>query len=140
MQRVILIVLCLVLAAWCALGGEALKDSEGRALVPVAKLNCAPLFEVKAVSMTLCRVVGTPEYAIVVTVTFIHHESSTSNVNVTCDFGQSNIFRTSSLDKFCEKVKPNTATSARFLAERPKWSDACAGIRFTPTFTFSFTR
>ena len=142
MKRVVLVALCLACAVGAAWGGEVLKDDEGRALVPVAKLNCAPLFEVKDVRMTLCRVAGTPEYAIVVSVVFIHRASSRGAVGLTCAFKENagDIFKTGTLDTYCDKVKPLTLTKAMFLARVAKWSSGCETGRFTPTITCTFTR
>jgi hypothetical protein len=138
MQLLVLVVVCALAAV--ALGGEVLKDSEGRVLVPVAKLNAVPLFEVKAVSMTLWRVANSKEYAILATVTFIHNASSSYDVTVVCNFGPLGLFQKNSLSTFCEMVKPKTLAQARFLAEKPKWSDRSLDFRFTPTFTFSLGR
>jgi len=140
MKRGMFVVLCLACAVGAAWGGEVLKDDEGRVLVPVAKLNCAPLFEVKDVRMTLCRVAGSKEFAILTTVTFTHNATSSYDVTATCNFGPLALFRQNVLSTVCEAVKPKTLTQARFIAGDPKWSEQSRSIHFTPNFTFSFGR
>ena len=137
MRRIVMVVLCLILAAWCAFGGEVLKDAEGRTLVPVAKLSVAHLFEIKDVRMALCRVTGSKEFAIVATVKFMHNSPSPNDVTVVCDFGPLGLFRQNVLSTVCETVKPKTLTQALFIAANTKWPEQSRSIRFTPNFTFS---
>ena len=137
MKLRILSVVLLLAAAWCAFGGEALKDAEGRTLVPVARLSATHLFEIKDVRMALCRVTGSKEFAIVATVTFMHNSPSPNDVTVVCDFGPLGLFRQNVLSTVCETVKPKTLTQALFIASNTKWAEQSRNIRFTPNFTFS---
>ena len=142
MRRAILVVLCLILAAWCAFGGEVLKDAEGRVLVPVAKVECVPLFEVKSVKCALCRVTGSPEAAFIVKITFVHHDTSPLEVTVTADMGSPFIFRRNVLEGSASRVKPNTPTTVFMLSPRALNSDAkfLAAITLKPRITFASTR
>ncbi len=141
MKRVLVILACLCGMAWA---GEVLKDDNGRVLVPVAKVACVPLFEVKDVRIVLCRVTGTPEFAFAVKVIFVHHVSSTVEVTATVDMneGGSALFRKPVLTQYASRVKPNTPTTICLLSERALTKDAdfVTRITLTPRISFAFTR
>ncbi|HUS92207.1 MAG TPA: hypothetical protein VM695_10180 [Phycisphaerae bacterium] len=135
--------LLLLLLAASAFGGEVVKDDQGRLLIPMTKLLCAPLYEIKDAKMTLCRVGNSQDPAIVVTLTFIHRNSGEVDVYCVCDFGSSGAFREAKLQAFAKDVKPLTLTTVRFIANRPivKLGDrAIESVKFTPCFSFSHSR
>ena len=142
MRRIVMVVLCLILAAWCAWGGEVLKDAEGRTLVPVARVACVPMFEIKDVRCALCRVVGSPEPAFIVKITFVHHDSSPLEVTVTADMQSPFIFRRNVLVENASRVKPNTPTTVLMVSPRALNGDAkfMASITLRPLITFASAR
>ena len=142
MKRAMFVVLCLACAVGAAWGGEVLKDDEGRALVPVAKVKCVQLFEVKDIRVALCRVAGTAEYAFVVKVIFVHHEPSPLEVTVTADMGAGSLFRKPILTQHASRVKANAPTTVCLLAPRALCTEPrrLSGITLTPQISFAFTR
>ena len=117
--RILSVVVLLLAAAWCAWGGEVLRDSEGRVLVPVAKLKCVPRYEIKSLYATVCRVAGTSDaHVLVITVTFIHRNSFAQDIRVAVDMapgGNNGFLEGTTGGTVVEKVKPNTIATARVV-------------------------
>jgi len=127
MNRMLLCVLCLGAVAW---GGEkTVRDSDGRPLVPIAKIKCLPMFEVKDISATWCKVAGVDPkergesrtHALVATITFLHRVTDRPvDVTVTCDMAPNGSMTFAGGAKqvdTVQKVPPETPTRIRLIYE-----------------------
>jgi len=87
MKRLLVILACAVGAAWA---GERpiVSADETKGLVPIGSIPCVPLYEVKSVRMTVCRVPGSEVQRVVTTATVAQNKTDNCDLIVTINLPQ----------------------------------------------------
>jgi len=92
------VVLALAVGAVGAGQRSVISVGETKGLIPIGTLPCAPLYEVRSVKMTVCRMLGSARQRLVTTATVVQNKTDNCDLIVTLSLTQ-NCLRASPVEQ-----------------------------------------
>ena len=127
MRRAILVVLCLILAAWCAWGGEKIATIDGQEVVPGTSFAGVELFDIGGIRFYTAKLKTNDADCTIITGTVLSHAPNQNYVlTIEIDFFESWVNASGRGTARIEVDRPMPGKPVKFMGLGPAWCVAKA--------------